>query len=163
METDVLMHHGIKGMKWYQRRFQNKDGSLTPAGRIRYNAGETKRTWNSASSAAKDKSVKFATKTVSKSVAIGQKAAQQKSVKDMSDKELQDAINRKRLENEYARLNPQQVSRGQKFAKAVMNDVVIPAAKSAGKAYVEQQFKKALGVTDDKKKKKNNSSGSSSS
>lgn len=34
METDVLVHHGIKGMKWYQRRYQNKDGSLTPQGRF---------------------------------------------------------------------------------------------------------------------------------
>ena len=36
MENDVLVHHGIKGMKWYQRRYQNKDGSLTPQGKIRY-------------------------------------------------------------------------------------------------------------------------------
>lgn len=31
-----LYHHGIKGMKWGVRRFQNKDGSLTGAGRKRY-------------------------------------------------------------------------------------------------------------------------------
>ena len=31
-----LAHHGIKGMKWGVRRFQNKDGSLTPAGKRRY-------------------------------------------------------------------------------------------------------------------------------
>lgn len=30
-----LYHHGIKGMKWGVRRFQNKDGSLTPAGKKR--------------------------------------------------------------------------------------------------------------------------------
>lgn len=31
-----LYHHGIKGMKWGVRRYQNKDGSLTGAGRKRY-------------------------------------------------------------------------------------------------------------------------------
>lgn len=31
-----LSHHGIKGMKWGIRRFQNEDGSLTPAGQERY-------------------------------------------------------------------------------------------------------------------------------
>lgn len=31
-----LKHHGIKGQKWGVRRFQRKDGSLTPAGKKRY-------------------------------------------------------------------------------------------------------------------------------
>ena len=31
-----LYHHGIKGQKWGVRRFQNKDGSLTSAGKQRY-------------------------------------------------------------------------------------------------------------------------------
>lgn len=135
METDILVHHGIKGMKWYQRRYQNKDGSLTPQGKIRYGAVYKKGSKPSTSSS---ESSKPKTKTVS----------------EMSDQELQAAINRKRLEVEYARFNPKQVSRGQKFAKAIMNDVVVPAAKNVGKAYIEQQLKKALGIKNEEKKKK---------
>ena len=31
----ILCHHGIKGQKWGIRRYQNKDGSLTKAGKER--------------------------------------------------------------------------------------------------------------------------------
>lgn len=34
--NDELYHHGIKGMRWGVRRFQNPDGSLTKAGMRRY-------------------------------------------------------------------------------------------------------------------------------
>jgi hypothetical protein len=41
-----LYHHGIKGQKWGVRRFQNKDGSLTPAGRRRYDEPNVERNRN---------------------------------------------------------------------------------------------------------------------
>lgn len=33
-------HHGIKGMRWGVRRYQNEDGSLTSAGKKRYKSGD---------------------------------------------------------------------------------------------------------------------------
>lgn len=38
-----LEHHGVKGQKWGVRRFQNKDGSLTSAGRKRYSKDNVRR------------------------------------------------------------------------------------------------------------------------
>jgi uridine kinase len=39
-EESYLAHHGIKGQKWGVRRYQNLDGSLTEAGKQRYNIGK---------------------------------------------------------------------------------------------------------------------------
>lgn len=38
-EISELYHHGIKGQKWGIRRFENEDGTLTKAGRDRYEVG----------------------------------------------------------------------------------------------------------------------------
>ena len=36
LSESELYHHGTKGMKWGVRKYQNEDGSLTPAGKKRY-------------------------------------------------------------------------------------------------------------------------------
>lgn len=41
---DYLQHSGVKGMKWGVRLYQNKDGSLTPLGRIRYGTSKSFKT-----------------------------------------------------------------------------------------------------------------------
>lgn len=88
-----LTHAGVKGMKWGVRRYQNKDGSLTPAGKKRYgNMSEDART----------------AATLKK-----------KSVKSMSNAELKKLNERVRLEQEYSRLNPSAVKKGLAVAGGV--------------------------------------------
>lgn len=73
-----IYHYGILGMKWGVRRFQNEDGTLTTLGKDRYKS--------------------------SRADVGSANTPRKKKVSEMSDKELQDAVNRLRNEQTYAQL-----------------------------------------------------------
>lgn len=162
-----LMHWGIKGMKWGVRRYQNKDGSLTPAGKKRYDKEmaklkeEEKIAKNKLRTQAKlnkldEKRKEIEALKSGKPIAKSTKKPSKPSVKDMSDEELRQTVNRLLMEQQYAKLNPQQVSAGQKFVKKVMNDVVAPAATEVGKNVLKDAMTKAVKNASEASKKKQN-------
>lgn len=135
---DTLMHHGIRGMKWGVRRYQNKDGSLTSAGRRRQrnNPFFIKK---SKAKKQKESNNKKQTKNITK----------KKSIKDMTNEELRERTNRMSLENDYirtsqdyAKLNQKKASLGKRFVQTLSRDVLIPAATKVGKEMVEDYLRK---------------------
>lgn len=94
MENE-LYHWGIKGMKWGVRRYQNKDGTYTSAGRKR-----KRDNWSEDAKTASD--------------------IRKKSVKEMSNAELRKLNERTRLENEHKQLNPGVIRKGMKAAGTVV-------------------------------------------
>lgn len=142
-----LVHWGVRGMKWGVRRYQNKDGSLTAAGKKRRAKleGELE-------------------KLGGKKETDSDAAPRKKSISEMSNKELQEHTTRMQLEKQYhdarnqlAAANPKQISAGRKIAEKFINEAVIPATTNAGKAYLEKMMKEKMGIdTEDPIKKLEN-------
>ena len=132
---DELYHHGIKGQKHGVRRWQNKDGSLTPAGRIRYGAAKV---GEKVSSSIKKRREERRIEKLRK-----------KPLSKLTDEELKERIARLTEEKKASDLQKQisdvdenRLSMGKKFTQAALTKVVAPAAIDAGRQVLTSWFKK---------------------
>lgn len=155
--TNYLAHFGIKGMHWGVRRYQNPDGSLTPAGRSKYGVGP-KRKQN------KTGSEKKAAKKAAKAAAarnkqiLREKAARDRRMKTgpgaasealkMPEKDVRELTSRYKAANDYMKersqldqyidkYSPKQPSRGEKIVKNFERAAKV--AESTAKVYTAYQ------------------------
>jgi hypothetical protein len=140
-----LYHHGIKGMRWGVRRYQNADGSLTPAGKkrldrdVRENNAKKKdnrisidennpdaKRWVREDIERTKKTVDAASSLVKegKNIERDTRPAPVKKKMDLSnmtDQQLRDRINRANLEKQYNDMfgepAKQNVSKGRKYVQ----------------------------------------------
>lgn len=145
-DASFLEHHGILGQKWGRRRFQNQDGSLTPAGKERYSRADFD----------SDESYDRAKKAAINS---GDAAQVKAWSHELSTQELNSAIDRI---NTLKRLESLQEHPPTGYEKA--QDALEKVARTAGTissiAQSSAKFKKSLdtltGKDDEKKKGKKN-------
>lgn len=171
-ELTYIAHSGTKGMKWGQRRYQNKDGSLTPLGRAHYGIGKARAAAGSVKEAIRKKVAptnaelnaqirKQRSKNLNK-----QKRAELKELKkgndtrqaskktptgthkkfyDMSDKEIQDRINRLSNEIKLADLEFQtSLGPGQRFAYGIVKDAGKQALTNIAKDSMTDMAKRLI-------------------
>ena len=115
-DTSELYHWGIKGMKWGQRRYQYKDGTLTPAGKKRYSDGSN------------GKSEDKKNKTDVDNAPVSKNS----SIKDMSDDELDRMISRLQREKQLKSLLSDEVS---------VSDISNKKVEVSGNNYISKALK----------------------
>ena len=145
VHTDELYHHGVPGMKWGIRRYQRKDGSLTPAGRKRAAKLKNEYTQLTSKRMKRNPDKKENTKQTS-----GKRVSLKKTISDMSDVQLKERYNRLNTEKQVLQLEKERASNGQKFVTSVAKDVMKPALIEAGKRittdYLTKIGKETLGI-----------------
>lgn len=178
MEYEIV-HSGIRGMRWGVRRYQNPDGTLTPAGKKRYakdlakvreqekilkNKQATKAKLDALEARKKAvaegrRELEGESKASKKSKSEPDSKPKKRSIKDMSDEELQATIDRLNLEQKYKEAispkNEKKSSKGKEFIGYVLStsgkNLATQVANQVGATLLNKVFADTeFGKKDDK-------------
>ena len=156
-EEEYLAHHGVKNQRWGVRRFQNPDGSLTAAGKLRYSVGNggrsiSKKVDPKSAAKLKKRQIKESAKLerlkikeAAKNEKYKEKLEKKKSpmtnkeyLKTLSDDELIKINNRDAAENIWLKNHPEKKTVG----KYIANDLLKPAFEKEMKEQVNKYVSK---------------------
>lgn len=132
MNERELVHYGVKGMKWGILRYQNPDGTLTAAGKVR------------------DRMTRKRNLKKAEKILKGSKKTVKRRLSQITDEELQKAVNRLQLERTYKTLT----TPPDKHKKA--KEIATKWLETAGTKVIESAAtnlgKKIFSETDSKRK-----------
>lgn len=144
---DELYHHGILNQRWGIRRFQNKDGSLTPEGRLRYSKSHGKKNAFKIAKQRKkekDREEKRVAKEAVKELRTQKKGHSpdyKKPITEYTNEELAAVNERLKMEQAYYQylkdVAPKRVSAGQKLVKALSTSADVLGSVSKGYSNVK--------------------------
>ena len=126
--SDELYHYGTKGMHWYERLYQNEDGTLTALGKIHYAAMRSAKAVGNAGAAVGKHAVK---------------KFKEKHPQYMTDAELDAAINRVKKIDTYTKTK-QDIS-NRKMSTKIAN-IALETMKTGSNKFAEN-FMSNLGKT----------------